>query len=373
MGSTDTPEASGSAAPAAAVGDGSAEAFAERLFSAAVAAFELTAMDLGLRLGLYQRLRGVSMTAAGLAQLSGVDRRYAREWLEQQAVAGIVVCDDVAAMPEERRYGLPETHARCLLDVEDPLYMAPFVAFPRLLSDPLPELVSAYRSGAGLPYAHYQLHEAQGAQNRPALANDLGGWLAAVPGLPARLRRPGARIAEIGCGVGWACIYSAEAFSEASVDGYDLDGASVAEARRNAADRGLGDRVRFAEIDVAQLGTIAEPLDLVFAVEMVHDLSRPVQALAAMRRLAGADGVVMVVDEHVRDRFEAPADELERVFYAFSVLHCLPVGLVEQPSAATGTVLRPATLRGYAEEAGFTAVEELDIGSDFFRGYRLVQ
>ncbi len=90
-----------------------------------------------------------------------------------------------------------------------------------------------------------------------------------------------------------------------------------------------------------------------------------------MRRLVGEGGPVLIVDEKVADRFTAPGDEVERYMYDFSILHCLPVGMVEQPSAATGTVMREATMRRYAEEAGFGAVEVLPIEHDFFRFYRL--
>ena len=101
-------------------------------------------------------------------------------------------------------------------------------------------------------------------------------------------------------------------------------------------------------------------------------MSRPVEALRAMRRLRAADGVVLVMDERVAEAFTAPGDDVERFMYGCSVLCCLPVGLSETPSAGTGTVMRPATLRRYATEAGFTDLEILPIAHDFFRLYRLI-
>jgi hypothetical protein len=106
--------------------------------------------------------------------------------------------------------------------------------------------------------------------------------------------------------------------------------------------------------------------------EALHDMSRPVEVLRSMRRMARPGGTVLVVDERVAEQFTAPADEMERIFYGFSVLCCLPVGRSEQPSAATGTVMRPATLRRYAEEAGYQGVEVLPIENGFFRVYRLL-
>ena len=91
-----------------------------------------------------------------------------------------------------------------------------------------------------------------------------------------------------------------------------------------------------------------------------------------MRDLVAAGGAVVIADERVGEAFTALGDDIERLNYGFSVLHCLAVGLAESPSAGTGTVMRPPTLRRYAAEAGFRAVEELPIENDFWRFYRLV-
>jgi hypothetical protein len=100
-------------------------------------------------------------------------------------------------------------------------------------------------------------------------------------------------------------------------------------------------------------------------------MSNPVGVLRAMWQRVGEGGTVLVVDEKVADRFTAPGDDVERYMYGFSVLHCLAVGMVDQPSAATGTVMRADTLRGYAAEAGFSSAEALPVEHDFFRFYRL--
>jgi hypothetical protein len=90
-----------------------------------------------------------------------------------------------------------------------------------------------------------------------------------------------------------------------------------------------------------------------------------------MRSLAAEGGTVLIVDERVGATFAEPTD-VEQMMYGWSILHCLPVGMADQPSAATGTVLRPPTLRHYATEAGFRDVEVLPIENYFFQFYRLV-
>ena len=90
-----------------------------------------------------------------------------------------------------------------------------------------------------------------------------------------------------------------------------------------------------------------------------------------MRRLVGEGGTVLIVDEKVADAFAPPVGDMERFMYGFSVLHCLPVGMVEQPSAGTGTVMRRPTFARYALDAGFRTVDELPVENDFYRFYRL--
>jgi hypothetical protein len=110
---------------------------------------------------------------------------------------------------------------------------------------------------------------------------------------------------------------------------------------------------------------------LVTVFEAIHDLPRPVEVLRAMKRLVAADGVALVVDERVAERFTAPGDDVERVMYGFSVMHCLPAGMSDPPSVATGAAMRPELLRRYAREAGFRDIEVLPIANDFWRFYLL--
>jgi ubiquinone/menaquinone biosynthesis C-methylase UbiE len=178
------------------------------------------------------------------------------------------------------------------------------------------------------------------------------------------------RIADVACGAGWSAIALARAYPRARVDGFDIDEASIADARRNAAEAGLGDRVRFEVADAKDL----EPrgYDLVCVFEAVHDLSHPVEVLSALRVLRGRDAVVLVMDERTADSFAESDGPIEAFLYGASVLHCLPVGMSERDSAGTGAVMRVGTLRTYAQRAGFADVEVLPVDHDLFRLYRLM-
>jgi SAM-dependent methyltransferase len=197
-------------------------------------------------------------------------------------------------------------------------------------------------------------------------------FLPAISDLNQRLLAdPPARIADIGCGLGWSCVGMAQAYPNVYVDGFDLDAASVADAQSILRANGVADRVDVLLRDASD-PDFAGRYDLVTAFECIHDMSDPVGALRAMRRLAGPNGIVLVMDERVADTFDPAAGDVERFMYGFSVLHCLPVGLEEHPSAATGTVMRTSTLRGYAREAGFADIEVLPLDHPFFYFYRLI-
>ena len=100
---------------------------------------------------------------------------------------------------------------------------------------------------------------------------------------------------------------------------------------------------------------LAHRYDLVTVFEALHDMSYPVDVLRAARALLAEGGVVLVGDERTAESFGAPADDLERLYYGFSILHCLPVGMVGEGAAGTGTVMRATTVDAYARDAGFAA------------------
>jgi 2-polyprenyl-3-methyl-5-hydroxy-6-metoxy-1,4-benzoquinol methylase len=352
------------------------EALSNRIFMAGLEGLELLNIEIGLRLRLYERLADAGpLTSAELAAAAGIAERYAREWLEQQAVSGVV---DVAREIEDasgRAYALDDDVATVLLDADNPANTTALTAFLAECGRMVPAVVDAFRTGNGVPYADYAIHDLQAAFTRPVFVHQLvQEWLPALPDVHARLLAgEPLRIVEIGCGEGVAAITIAQAFPEVTAFGFDLDDASVASARKQAAEAGVSNRVRFGLWDATRGASEAPepgPFDLVLAIEMLHDVPDPVAILSTMRDLRAADGAILVVDERAAETFSAPGDEMERLFYAASVLHCLPVGMVEPDSAGTGTVIRPSVVKDYAQRAGLSTTV-LDVEHPQFRLYRL--
>ncbi|MDT4924113.1 MAG: hypothetical protein QOG01_1826 [Pseudonocardiales bacterium] len=348
------------------------EEFAGKLFMACLATMELANVELGVRLGLYDALAASGpSTAAQLARAAGIAERYAREWLEQQAVAGVVVVDDPSQPADERRFTLPNAHAHVLLDEDSEACMRPCAAVVPWVAKAIDIMVEEFRRGTGAAFGLFDVHDVQAAFTRPVFVNHLTqNWLPALPDVHAKLTAgEQVRIAEIGCGEGLASITIARAYPNAEIVGYDLDEASIAAARSAAVDAGVADRVRF-ELRDAGDPDIEGDFDLVLAIEMVHDVPDPVAVLASMKRLAGQQGVVLVADERTEDAFTVPTTEMERLFYSFSTLHCLAVSM-QNAGAGTGTVNRADTLRRDADDAGFSTVDILDVEHPQFVLYRL--
>ena len=346
-----------------------------RLFGATLGALDLLNIYVGDKLGLYRTLaeRG-PLTSGGLAEAAGIHERYTREWLEQQAASGILDVDDAGADALVRSYSLPPGHDEALTDETSLNFVTPLGRAVVGCMRPIDALLEAFRTGDGVPYADYgaDLHVGQAQFTRPLFENLLGQeWLPAVPEIHARLQAdPPARIADVACGEGRSSIAMARAYPNAIVDGIDLDEASIRAARLHLEGSGVEDRVTFHHRDAADLD-FAGSYDLVTIFEALHDMSYPVDVLRTARSLLAEGGCVFIGDDRAADAFFAPADDLERFLYGFSVLHCLPVGMVGENPAGTGTVMRADTVRRYATEAGFRRVEILPIEHDFYRFYRL--
>ena len=354
----------------------SAESLVTRLFDASLGMLDVMAVYVGDRLGLYRVLHDHGpATEAELAARGGIDERYAREWLEQQASTGILEVDDPAAAPAVRRYRLPDAYVDPLLNPDSSYSIAPLGRSVVACAKVIPQLMEAYRSGGGVSWSAYgpDMIESQGDFNRPWLAGSFGTeLLPAIPRIHERLTtEPPARVADVACGAGWASIGMARGYPAIRVDGFDLDASSILLARENARRAGVSDRVTYAVRDAADPAAAGQ-YDLVVIIEAVHDLGRPVEVLQAVRQMLRPGGVALVADEKTDEAFSAPGSDLERMYYGFSLFTCLPAAMTERPTAATGTVMRPSTLRRYAAEAGFRTFERLDEPAlDMLRFYLL--
>lgn len=343
-----------------------AETLAQRIGDEVNTAMSVLNLYLGYRLELFRALDETGpATAERLARATGFSERYLREWLECMAVSGYLE-------HESGRFALSPEQRAVYLEPDHPAHALPNVAFIPSLASVLPRLMQAFRNGTGVAFDEYgqELVDAQGAGYRPIFENELvGSWIAAMPDIEARLRR-GARVADVGCGAAWSSIAMARAFPEVRIDAIEPDTRSLDTARTNIAAAGLADRIEVhgSTIEEARL---TGPYDLVTSFECLHDMAYPVEALRAMRKLLAPDGALLLSDEKVGETLAENTSPLGRLYYNFSVLHCLPQSMALPGSVATGAVIRPSTVRRYAGEAGFRSIEILPVESGLFHIYRL--
>lgn len=348
-------------------------ALTQRLLESLPSALELLTIELGHRLGLYAALDAHgAATAAELARATGLGERQLREWLDQQAIAGILT----AADGEDRTYELPAAYRPVLLDSSHPLHGAGLATMFAGVSATFDRVSEGYVRGEGVTFAEFGSAMRHGLEYtyRPGYTHALPLWMEQLPDISARLDE-GGTILDLGCGTGWSTIALARRFPNARVVGVDLDDASITEARANAADSGIAERVDFVLADAgdqaALAGAAAGRVTLVTVFLALHDMNAPQRALSVAADLLEPGGAILIGDVKVEDEFTAPAGPLDRMFSAFSVLHCLPATLAEGAGHAHGTVLRAPTVAQWSRQAGLASTTRLAVEHPTWSFYRL--
>jgi SAM-dependent methyltransferase len=331
------------------------EEFLGQVASEVGAALNVALVTLGDRLGLYRAMAdGQPVHAQELAARTGTHDRYVREWLNAQAAGGYVVYD-----PATDRYTLPAEHAYVLADETSPLASAGMFQAANAAIESRGAVEQRFRSGEGLgwhEHHHDLFHGTErsfGANYRAHLVSE---WLPALDGVVPKLER-GAKVADIGCGHGFATILMAQAFPASSFVGYDYHPASIETARRRAAEAGVDDRVRF-EVAAAD-GYPAEGYDLIAVFDALHDLGDPVQAARHARSALADDGTCCIVEPFAGDRVEDNLNPVGRVYYGFSTLVCTPGSLSQAGRAGLGTQAGEARLGEVIRAGGFSEVRRV--------------
>ena len=358
-------EGSFNPAPGTAAGDLSAE-----VRRASLGTLDLLAIAHGHELGLYTALRDGPATPPELAERTGLNTRMLREWLEHQAVGGILTVSDGedSAEPDQRTFTLTDAAAEVFTDPMSLSYGVPTALEALHAVKYVQQVREAFRTGLGMD----RVHEWVGGRpdgNRPKYLQQLATWLGSIPDVHASLTA-GARIADLGVGSGWSCIAMAIAYPESRIDGFDLDPDAIGWGVQHAEEYGVSDRVQLLARDAGE-AAFAGRYDLVTVFEALHDMAQPVGVLASMKNMLGPGGSVIVADERVPDEFVAPGTEVDRSDYGWSLASCLPRAMTDPDSVATGAVMRAATLGRYAREAGFSRTEVLPIDHFEWRFYRL--
>ena len=304
---------------------------------------------IGHELGLYQALVGTPGTSDDLARRTQCDPRYIAEWLHGQAAGGYVTYD-----PTTETYSLTDEQAFVLANPDGAVY-APG-AFVLALGSlrAVDKVVDAFRSGAGLGWHEHDHGVFVGCEQffRPGYnANLVPSWIPALDGVEAKLQS-GAKVADIGCGLGASTILLAEQYPNTQLAGYDYHDGSIELARKRAADAGVGDRINF---DVASAQDFAGTgYDLVTTFDCLHDMGDPVGAATHIRQSLDADGTWLIVEPYAGDSVTDNLNPVGRVYYGFSTFLCVPNAMSQPGGYALGAQAGEQAIGEVVRQAGFT-------------------
>lgn len=316
-------------------------------------AFSVPTVRLGFRLGLFDALHsGGPATADELAKRAGgLTPRYVREWALAQAANGYIDYDGA-----QEKFSLSPEQSMVFVMKDSPVYLAGAFDLAAAMIEGEPKVEHSFRTGGGVRWGDTAgcLFCATGAFFRPGYVNNIvQNWLPALDGTAEKLKS-GAKVADVGCGVGFSTLLMAKAFPASQFVGYDFHEPSIQEARRHAAAHGLSDRVTFVAAkakDIKETG-----FDLITFFDCLHDMGDPRGCARHMKQILKSDGAWMIVEpiagNHARDNM----NPVGRLYYNASTMICVPTSLDQEVGEGLGAQAGEAKLSEVVRAGGFSRV-----------------
>jgi 2-polyprenyl-3-methyl-5-hydroxy-6-metoxy-1,4-benzoquinol methylase len=305
---------------------------------------------IGDKLGLYKAMAdGTPITAEELAERTGTDERYMREWLSAQAASGYVEYD-----PSTDSFRLPPEQAFALTNEYNPLFAPGGYQVATSMIKDADAMAEAIRSGRGVGWHehHHDLYQGTERFFRPNyIGNLVASWIPALEGVEDKLRA-GAKVADVGCGYGASTIIMAQEYPNSMFVGFDYHEDSVAGARRAATEAGVEDRCNFEVASAKEYpGT---EYDLVAFFDSLHDMGDPAGAAAHVLKTLRADGTWMIVEPYANDRLEDNLTPVGRIYYSASTVLCVPASKNQEVGLALGAQAGESRLLEVVKDGGFS-------------------
>jgi 2-polyprenyl-3-methyl-5-hydroxy-6-metoxy-1,4-benzoquinol methylase len=314
------------------------------------ATFHAALVRIGDKLELYKGLAaGGPQTPAELAKKTDTAERYVREWLCNQAAGGYVTYDSATG-----KFHLSEEQAFALADESSPVFLPG--AFQCALAAVKAEerLTDCFKTGNGMGWHEHHADLFVGTERffRPGYAAHLvGSWIPSLEGVEDKLNS-GARVADVGCGLGASTILMAQSYPKSEFVGFDYHDKSIETAKQRADEAGVGDRIRFEVVKAKEYP--GRDYDFVTFFDCLHDMGDPIGASAHVRDTLKKEGTWMIVEPFAGDKIEENLNPIGRAFYGASTLLCTPASLSQEIGLALGAQAGEKRMREIVTQGGFT-------------------
>ncbi len=314
------------------------------------ATFHAALVRIGDKLGLYRVLADTGpQSPAELAARTGTAERYVREWLCNQAAGGYVMYDSRTG-----KFHLSEEQAFALADENSPAFL-PGAFQCALAAIKAEERVrERFKSGEGLGWHEHDPELFVGTERffRPSYAAHLiSSWIPSLEGVEEKLIK-GARVADVGCGLGASTILMAGSYPKSEFIGFDYHDKSIEIAKQRAAAVGMSDRTRFEVAKAKEYP--GSGYDLVTFFDCLHDMGDPTGASSHVLSTLKKDGTWMIVEPFAGDKIEDNLNPIGRAFYGASTFLCTPASLSQEVGLALGSQAGEKRLREVVTDGGFS-------------------
>jgi 2-polyprenyl-3-methyl-5-hydroxy-6-metoxy-1,4-benzoquinol methylase len=272
-----------------------------------------------------------------------------REWASSQAAGGYVEYD-----PATDCFSLTEEQAFALATEGSPAYIPGAFELATAALYAVPKMIERFRTGAGLGWHEHDAGLFRGTEKffRPGYAAHLvQEWIPALDGLEAKLKA-GAKVADVGCGLGASTQILAQAFPKSTFIGFDYHAPSIEWAKQGAQKAGVADRAKFQVASAKEFP--GRDYDFVAVFDCLHDMGDPVGAARHVLQSLKKDGTWMIVEPFAHDRLEQNLNPVGRVFYSASTLICTPASRSQEVGMCLGAQAGEARMRKVVTDAGFT-------------------
>jgi SAM-dependent methyltransferase len=316
------------------------------------AAMNAALILVGDKLGIYKAMAGSGpMTSEEIAAKTKTHERYVREWLAAQSAGGFITYDS-----STKKYTLPPEQALALADENSPVFLPGFFEIVSACIKDEAKVTEAFRTGKGLGWHEHDHCLFAGTERffRPNYrAHLIGEWIPALGDIESKLKA-GAKVADVGCGLGTSTILMAQAYPKSTFVGFDYHPASIEMARKAAAAAGVSDRIKFEVASAKEYP--GEGDQLVAFFDCLHDMGDPEGAARHVRKTLDSGGAWMIVEPFANDKLEDNLNPIGRVFYAASTMLCTPASLSQEVGLGLGAQAGEGRLSKILKSAGFTRV-----------------